>query len=1260
MAVALDVENQLAQEGYSQNDIADLRVNMQQQLHDEGYSTTEINKLYGIKEPDMAPVKTMFNENLKTAFEKVIEVAEGEKPKPREIPEAREPTSFIEALEAGWQMSVSGLIARQELPGIAVTEDTSMFYNIVSQAGTLAGDVPFMVAGAGAGGSAGAATGAAIGTLGANPVTVAAGAIIGAGAGATAGAFAAPAGMRKLLMDQYEKGDIQTFSDFWERSSAVFLETAKAGTVGLATAGAGGVVGKIGKGVLQPLLTGTAKTSAEIGAMVSVGSALEGEMPDAKDFLEAGILLGGIKGSVLMASKMRNIYSKANIKPEDAALQTIEDPITHGEMGSKNIEIPAKFDIEPTPPKPKAPIEKNANLEQAPDKFSKEFISEKEGVNVEPLPIKTIEPVVEVEPKAGVIEGAPKVKTSQEIVSEKISFEGVKEKTQFDFDEFYTKYVDDLHPINKLTRTLEGKEVPAAENPYILARLTRGDFGRADQMIEIGPFDFKTKKTVGPGVRKILEPVKGDLEAFEAFAVSERVLELEKRGVKHGIDLEAAKEVSKTASPKMKKAFKELVQYQNNVLTYLKDSGVISEKAFKSITEANKSYVPFFRVADKGSTRGAGAGLKVKNPIKGIKGSEKDIVSPLESIIKNTYLYSKLAERNRVMTKLVELAEKNPEIGKELVQKQKVKFKPTKVSEAEMKKFFEQHGIEADPEVMTVFRPRQEALRPDEIAVYKDGKRQTFKVPEDVSRAINALDEQSMNMLIKFLAIPARSLRAGVTLTPEFAARNFIRDQTSAVILSKSGFVPVYDSLSGLGSLFKKDKIYQDWLKNGGANSAIVSLDRAYIKEKVFNLSKDTGLIDKTWNVVKTPLEMARVLSEVIENSTRIGEFKRARSKGATPEEAAFRAREVTLDFARMGTNIRAMNMITAFMNVGIQGIDRTARAFKEAPMGTTLRVSAAVTLPSVMLWWANKDDPRWREIPRWQKDLFWLVMTEDTVYRIPKPFELGILFGSLPERSLEAFFTDNPNAFADFNETLVEGAVPSYLPTFTVPIIEHFANKSTFTGRPIVPFSTEGLLPEYQYSEYTTETSKAISNMIAAVPGFKTKAPSPAVLDNYIRAWTGGVGQYALQLADAALIKAGVVQDPIKPEDTLADIPVVKAFVIRHPSATAQSIQDFYDNFSENQQVISTIRFLAKQGDFENLQKELNLEENSDKLINLQGIKQALSTISKMVRMVNKNPDFTPPEKRQMIDGLYNTMILTAKRGNMLVRELDEALKAK
>jgi hypothetical protein len=56
----------------------------------------------------------------------------------------------------------------------------------------------------------------------------------------------------------------------------------------------------------------------------------------------------------------------------------------------------------------------------------------------------------------------------------------------------------------------------------------------------------------------------------------------------------------------------------------------------------------------------------------------------------------------------------------------------------------------------------------------------------------------------------------------------------------------------------------------------------------------------------------------------------------------------------------------------------------------------AAITLPSILLYLSNREDPRWQEIPRWQKDLFWIVFTDDHIYRIPKPHSAGIMFGSV------------------------------------------------------------------------------------------------------------------------------------------------------------------------------------------------------------------------------------------------------------------------
>jgi len=360
-----------------------------------------------------------------------------------------------------------------------------------------------------------------------------------------------------------------------------------------------------------------------------------------------------------------------------------------------------------------------------------------------------------------------------------------------------------------------------------------------------------------------------------------------------------------------------------------------------------------------------------------------------------------------------------------------------------------------------------------------------------------------------------------------------------------------------------------------------------------------------------------------------------------------------------MGASTRAMNMITAFWNAHVQGLDRSVRAFQERPMATATKVAASITLPSVMLWWANHDDPRWKEIPRWQKDLFWIVMTKDHVYRIPKPGEMGVLFGSLPERTLEAYFAENPKAFNDFSETLTKGLIPEYLPTFATPIIEQFANRSTFTGAPIIPASMEGLLPEYQYTEYTTQSGRMLGKLVAAIPGGKRSAfASPAVLENYISAWSGNLGRYALQLADKALTMSGAVPDPVKPASALADIPFVKAFVIRYPSSTAQSIQDFYDRNAQSRQVIDTIRHLAKGGDFQVMQREIKLGESQNQLISLDEVQRALSTQKKYIWDVYKNKQLTPDEKRQQIDYVYYGMIETAKAGNKILDQLEKAVE--
>ena len=416
---------------------------------------------------------------------------------------------------------------------------------------------------------------------------------------------------------------------------------------------------------------------------------------------------------------------------------------------------------------------------------------------------------------------------------------------------------------------------------------------------------------------------------------------------------------------------------------------------------------------------------------------------------------------------------------------------------------------------------------------------------------------------MSLLSIPAKTLRAGATLTPDFMVRNLIRDAVDAGMLSRSGFVPGVDSAKGLKSALKHDDRYWAWVKAGGDQATLVSMDRTSLQKDVNTLVK-TGYADKLWNMAKNPLEALRLVSEISEQTTRIGEFGKATQVHGTDKaglmQAALESRDL-MDFARRGRLVKNFNMMTAFFNAQLQGLDRISRGLKENPKRTLARAAAYITIPSIYLAIKNYGDERIQEIPRAQRDISWVIPVGDALVRLPKPYESGVMFGSFFERTAE-FIMDaltekhggdinkaRAEAYRGFGKSLLDITKPTVTPNFLQPLIEHFANRSTVFDRPIVPAGRENMLPEYQYAPYTLELTKALSRVVGSLPGVdRMNTFSPSVAENYIRAWTGGLGMYAMQALDAAGRKTGILPNPVQPIPTLADTPFVRAFVIRHP----------------------------------------------------------------------------------------------------------------
>lgn len=816
------------------------------------------------------------------------------------------------------------------------------------------------------------------------------------------------------------------------------------------------------------------------------------------------------------------------------------------------------------------------------------------------------------------------------------------------WDRFYTGVVDQLTPIRRAVEDMAGRLKPPTDaNAYDLARLHAGWVGKAEHFLKRGTFEPESLKVTGRPLEAILKPVSGRLDEFRAYLVSRRAIELANQGKKSGIELGDATAAVRSLerTPEFRQAADELFRYQDSLLQYIAQSGFLSGEQVALIKNLNRNYVPFHRFfEDVWAKEPAGTGKQkfadLWQPVKRLKGSTREIIDPLESVVKNTYAFINLAERNRVAQALIKQARTTEGAGK-WVEPIPMGKKPTSFSLEEIRRQLEDAGLDLEnadlDAIATVFRgtkPHGENV----LSVWQKGKPAYYEVHPELFRAMKALDAESSNILIRLLSMPARALRLGATgLGPEFVIRNPIRDAGTAFMQSKHGFIPGWDTARGVFHVLGRDDLFWEWRRAGGEHAAMVSLDRTQLQGELRDL-----LSTKMRWAARHPIEALRVVSETMEAATRVGEFGRARQAGATPREAALASREVTLDFARMGASTRAVNAITAFWNAAVQGTDKFARTHIENPRRAMALGAAGITLPSLLLYAVNRNDPVYQELPPWMKNFFWLIPTRGTpaakhtpFIPIPKPFLWGLVYGSVPERTMEWIDKRDPQAFDGLLENLSESSKPGFLPTAAIPFVQAFANRSTFTGRPIESARLRRLPPEFRYESWTTEFSKSMSKAlnnagIDSVGGIPT---SPLMIEQAVFAWTGGAGRAAMEGVSATMAR-----DVPRPSRTAADIPGLRAFALRWPTTQAESVQRFYDRLEDLER-----RFAGERASQENPDLPEGKPLSQDELAELYWLRangRRMASLRSELRRVQESLGTPSQQKRERIDALTNEML--------------------
>ncbi len=736
----------------------------------------------------------------------------------------------------------------------------------------------------------------------------------------------------------------------------------------------------------------------------------------------------------------------------------------------------------------------------------------------------------------------------------------------------YTKAIDELNPLREMVEEIErvtGEKIPFEDNPLMQAWIARGWVGKVQE--------FLAKGRPEKGIRAFEDIIKDipqkEHKDFSAYLVALHDLDLHRNGQMATFtlkeDLATVKQYEK--NPTFKRAAKDIHRFQDYMLAELVNNGILKPETYYLLRNKYPNYVPFFRDFSAESMDGFFSSSKgfvnVANPIKRFKGSTRDIIDPLESIVKNTYQFYNAIERNHVGVTFAKLAKK-PGVG-------------TIVEEV---------------------RGNRPAKSTDNtFSVWVKGKKVVYETTPELAQAMKMMNKDTSNFLTKILQYPASWLRAGSTVTAGFAITNALRDTISAGVFSKHGFLPVVDTFKGLAHFLKKDQLYWDYVKSGGAHAAMVSLDRDYLSGHLRELFSRKSTLSK---VVRNPIEVLRAISEATEVATRLGEFSNAR-KGYTglysrltktnlnPKslgEASIASRDITIDFSRTGTHTKTANKVVAFFNATVQGGDKLIRAWRDDPKGMTIKSTLFITLPTIALWYLNKDNTAYQELPQWEKDTFFHIPTGDKFVKIPKPFELGLLYGTTFERMLQ-YFDDkstgrNGVGFKGLGDRTIDTLLPDVLPTALSPIWEWWSNYSKFRQRNIVPQSQEKLPDKLQYGSNTSMVARKVGD---------TFNVSPYKVDNTIMGYGGNLARLGLDITDAI----GGANEK-RPTKGVTELPEIRRFFAK-PYQSSDSVQRVYDDFKEQEKLHNELKLTGQrpEGYDPKLYNKLKNAQNSFKAIN-------------------------------------------------------------
>lgn len=461
---------------------------------------------------------------------------------------------------------------------------------------------------------------------------------------------------------------------------------------------------------------------------------------------------------------------------------------------------------------------------------------------------------------------------------------------------------------------------------------------------------------------------------------------------------------------------------------------------------------------------------------------------------------------------------------------------------------------------------------------------------------------------------------------------NLLRDSLSSYVTSGQKITPIVGTMVNFGkALSAKDKNLQalfnagiiggyDFSQNIQQSGEALSAD---LNKKA---SKDAILL-RPFKSIWEALEKGTTASDA---ATRMAVYERVMKETGNEAEAISRAMEV-MNFSRKGNSvlIRIATAAIPFFNARLQGLDLFYRAStgqmntndaKEIKRRFWVRGMTMAAL-SVMYYLSVADDEEYQKQEEETKDNNWIFPSLGI--RIPIPFEVGVLFKTMPER-ITALLMGNDTG-KDLSASTMRALVSTFafnpIPQTFKPLFEVATNFNFFTMRPIVGQGMQEVEAKFQVGPGTSKTAEYIGGLLNL---------SPLKVDQLIKGYTGTIGGYVTDVVDSITSE---FSDMPKASLRFEQLPVVKRFAL-DPEARG-AVTQFYELQRSVDTVVRTMNLLEKTARPEEFAKYL--EDNIGLLAAkdyVRDIEKEMKGLRDMRRVINSS-DMEPDEKRDLLTDL-------------------------